>query len=819
MYRGTDGRKRPKAAIAFAVVGLVLVVLQGRAPAANVTDAPRPLTGTALLVGQSDYDHLEDLANPENDARLLEGLLDGLGFETDIATNRNARQLHRAIDGFVEDAEGADVALIYYSGHGIEAGGENYFLPTDADPGSLEAAESTLVALSDVLRRLTAAARISIVLVDACRDNPFPPGALVKSTAAPDGVAVSSSGLGRPKGAFARSTTGAQGNLGVVVAFAAEPGHAALDGAADMSSPYAAALLKHLGATGVSFADVMTMVTEEVYLKTRTRQRPWTNASLRRLLYFGKRPQLPASEEARITGARRTLLLTIAATPRDVRGFVESLAVRDGLPLGSLYGMFRKFREASGVRPGDLERLMQAVAGELSRAAGTPEALYPQDAEFVRFSALADRAKEEGAIDLALEYRERASQRARELSRELDRAEKLLRRERVKIAAAFARHASDAAFAFEHKKASQMYGSAYEEIRRWDDALAFRYKLGEAERLRDHGEYKGDAAALREAVELYKQALPHVRRADNPRDWSKIWNEVGETYSILAQRDNDTRLFEKAVGAFRLALQERTRERMPQRWAGTHDHLGTVYLIMGQREAGPENLARAAMAYETALDELTQTTYPMHWAGVTNNLATARAILGERQKDTENLWHAVRLFEAALTERRRDRVPLEWAATTDNLGTTLSRLGARRADRALLRRARAAHARALEELSPDKLPVAWARAKSNVGVALAALGRLDADMEMQRKAVAAFRAALEEQTLERDPFARAETLEHLGIVLLEIAAVTGSLAEVQEGRQALRRAWEIYTNSGDHSFDGYFGWRLRRADALLKENR
>ena len=75
-------------------------------------------------------------------------------------------------------------------------------------------------------------------------------------------------------------------SLGTVIGFAAEPGQPALDGPAGENSPYAAALLKHLSAGGFSFGDVMTMVTEEVYLKTKAQQLPWTNSSLRRVLTF-----------------------------------------------------------------------------------------------------------------------------------------------------------------------------------------------------------------------------------------------------------------------------------------------------------------------------------------------------------------------------------------------------------------------------------------------------------------------------------------------------------------------------------------------------
>jgi len=91
------------------------------------------LRGVALVIGNAAYRHIAALPNPVNDARAVEKLLSDLGFDTTIVTDRNARQLSRALDGFIEDAKDADVAMVYYSGHGIEAGGENLLVPVDAD--------------------------------------------------------------------------------------------------------------------------------------------------------------------------------------------------------------------------------------------------------------------------------------------------------------------------------------------------------------------------------------------------------------------------------------------------------------------------------------------------------------------------------------------------------------------------------------------------------------------------------------------------------------------------------------------------------------
>src|SRR5690606_21913802 len=149
--------------------------------AASVTaNAQAQLDGVALVIGQSAYEHVPALPNPANDAREMVKLLTDLGFDANSVTDRDARRLRRDLERFVEDAAEADVAFLYYSGHGIEAGGENWLLPVDAGHSSLDSASESLVALSEVLDELKRSVPVTIVLLDACRTNPFPAGTVLK---------------------------------------------------------------------------------------------------------------------------------------------------------------------------------------------------------------------------------------------------------------------------------------------------------------------------------------------------------------------------------------------------------------------------------------------------------------------------------------------------------------------------------------------------------------------------------------------------------------------------------------------------------------
>src|SRR5690606_25621833 len=142
-----------------------------------------------------DYEHITALPNPANDAREVVKLLTDLGFDARSVTDRDAGKLKRDLERFAEDAEEADVALLYYSGHGIEAGGENWLIPIDAVVSSLTDAEESLVPLSQLMDQLRQTVPVAIVLLDACRTNPFPADAVVRRQPKASGEKMTAGGL------------------------------------------------------------------------------------------------------------------------------------------------------------------------------------------------------------------------------------------------------------------------------------------------------------------------------------------------------------------------------------------------------------------------------------------------------------------------------------------------------------------------------------------------------------------------------------------------------------------------------------------------
>ena len=539
-----------------AFLGLGFVAFAGLAHAEN----GRELRGVALVIGQSDYENIPKLPNPEHDARAIEEMLDSLGFETDVSNDRDARKLRRDLEGFVEDAEGADVAVIYYSGHGIEAGGENFLVPVDADVGSLEDAGEKLVPLSQILAELKQSVPVTIVLLDACRNDPFPPGSVLKLS--PDGEAspIGAGGLGETRGVVALkdpgSSTGADDSLGQVIGFAAEPGKVALDGDAGGNSPYAAAILRHLGAMqGQEFGIVLRMIGEEVYLKTSGQQRPWVNESLRRLLYFGGSVDEPTGEEGEILSERRQLLLTIADLPGTERSQIETIAHDGGVPMDALYGMLRVLGAEKPGDPAELDRLLRGQTEKLKTMFAEREALKSKDPEIIRISALADQALKEGALEAARKFHEQAKARVEQLSKTVDQAEADLAARRIEFAEVYEKSAETYAVAFDFLKAADDYAKAYEQVARWDDHLAIIYKHRQASSLADYGKYKGDNAALERAIAAYNEALLLSPREKSPDDWATTQNNLGGALSVLGERQSGTETLNEAAKAYESALE------------------------------------------------------------------------------------------------------------------------------------------------------------------------------------------------------------------------------------------------------------------------
>ena len=277
----------------------------------------------ALVMGADAYRAVRPLANAVNDARSVEIALERLGFSVVSETDRDLRRMRRALDDFREDAEGADVALVFFAGHGAEIGGENRLLPVDADASSLDAFKRTTLPLEEISAAVGAVGKVGLVVLDACRNDPFGAAATGGRSAvsiAPEVKRRAKPGLGR---------VGQAKNM--LFAFAAAPGETAADGE-DGHSPFSEALAKYIGTQGLEFRSVLTLVQQEVYDRSRGHQLPYVESGLPRL-FFASQPTEPDA-----LPERERLLLAMADITPDLRTEVEGIATDADMPLAPLYG-------------------------------------------------------------------------------------------------------------------------------------------------------------------------------------------------------------------------------------------------------------------------------------------------------------------------------------------------------------------------------------------------------------------------------------------------------------------------------------------------
>ncbi|MFH2018200.1 MAG: caspase family protein [Pseudomonadota bacterium] len=759
----------------------------------------KSLRGVALIIGNGAYEHLAALTNPPDDARAVEDLFDQLGFETTSVRDADARKLRRAVERFVEDAEGADAAVVYYAGHGIEAGGENWLIPVDADLSSLDDAGETLVPLTTLMRDLGKVAPLTIVLLDACRDNPFPPGTTVRPSPDAAPQPVSASGLGETRsvarfGAKASGEVQPEDGFGALIGFAAEPGKVALDGDAGANSPYAAAVLRHVSAmTGEEFGTVMRMVAEEVYLKTGGRQRPWINESLRRLLYFGSAPDPVEGEEGEILAERRQLLLTIAALPGQDRQQVEQAAAARGVPMDALYGMLRALGQEIPKDPKALQEMLRSQAETLEELMAERASLKSADPEIARLSGLADHALAEGALATAIALHGQAKQRVGVLEKTVASAEEDALARRREFASVFARSAEANALAFDHLAAAADYAKAFEQVERRDDRLAWTYKHAQMMSLARRGRFMGDRAAYEKALAAGDQAL---RIADYLGDLDlklRTRNDIGLTLRRLGEREPGTESLDRAVSLLREALASADRDADPVLWGEMQQTFGKALVRIGERRSDPQPLTEAVTAFENALSTRSPDKSAEAWAESQHVLGAALATLGVRDRDTARLERSVDAFKAALTVRSPQLSEIDWSNTLSALGAAYAFLGERRADPQMLADAVACFRQALTVIRRDRMPLEWADIQSNLGASLIRVGELGGGRAPIEEAVGAFHASLSELTFERGPAAWAETQNNLGAALAWLANDREDVDLYRKSIDAYRTAQKVQT--------------------------
>jgi tetratricopeptide (TPR) repeat protein len=235
--------------------------------------SPDGLRRVAFLIGESDYTELASLPNARRDAAVMASALADLGFDTvEFAENLKKGDLRRVPGLIAERAAQADVVLVFYAGHGVEVGGANYLIPVDAVPDSDDHLANDALALADLSAAASKARRGALVIVDACRDDPF---VEARAVARSRGAGSRAGGTGgtvpdRRHGGLAAAPPPAQNS---VVFHSTQPGQTALDGDG-LDSPFVRALLETLSAPGRTLEAVVKDTATRVSDKTDGKQVP-----------------------------------------------------------------------------------------------------------------------------------------------------------------------------------------------------------------------------------------------------------------------------------------------------------------------------------------------------------------------------------------------------------------------------------------------------------------------------------------------------------------------------------------------------------------
>ena len=235
----------------------------------------------ALVIGMSKYRTIPSLANTVSDARAIATTLKQLGFEVETSIDQPLADLVATLNKFSFEAETSEIAMVYYAGHGVELGGENFIIPIDVKISRPEQIASQAVTLKALLKTVENARKLRVVILDSCRNNPFADWPLqeVAKASSPDYqtgevTKIRAGGLAAPSN-----------EKGMLVVYAAKEGEVALDGEGG-HSPFARALMRELPERNIEIGMMFRKVRDVVMAETKNKQEPHFYGSLSGVPYF-----------------------------------------------------------------------------------------------------------------------------------------------------------------------------------------------------------------------------------------------------------------------------------------------------------------------------------------------------------------------------------------------------------------------------------------------------------------------------------------------------------------------------------------------------
>jgi uncharacterized caspase-like protein len=225
----------------------------------------------ALVVGNASYKFASKLENPRNDAASMAAALRKVGFQVIDGFDLDKAEFDRRVRDFSVALRGAEVGLFFYSGHGLQVGGQNYLVPVDAKAEAADALDWEMMRLDLVQRTMERAASTNILFLDACRNNP-----LARNLAR---------AMGTRSVEIGRGLAPVEGGVGTLISFSTQPGNIALDGQGH-TSPFAGALSKRIANSAEDLSALLIDVRNDVRKETQNAQVPWEHSALTGRFYF-----------------------------------------------------------------------------------------------------------------------------------------------------------------------------------------------------------------------------------------------------------------------------------------------------------------------------------------------------------------------------------------------------------------------------------------------------------------------------------------------------------------------------------------------------
>lgn len=301
---------------------LLMLTVFWAPPSAFAKDAEQPnQSRVAIVIGNDNYQFVPTLRNPKNDAVDVADALSKIGFNVETAFDVTQTELLRTLRVFRKRASKADIAIVYFAGHGIQIGKKSYIIPTDAILASDRDIPFEAITLDSVALATNGASTLGLVILDACRNNPF----------------LSSMEMLEPKRSFQRGLALFEPAANTLVSFSARGGTTAMDGLG-RNSPFAAALIDALNKPNVEIG-LMFRIRDAVLEATNGKQEPFTYGSLSaKPLFLNENRSI---EDSSIVQSESQISTTnaIVSSPSDMRNIQERLQIL-GLNPGPIDGIF-----------------------------------------------------------------------------------------------------------------------------------------------------------------------------------------------------------------------------------------------------------------------------------------------------------------------------------------------------------------------------------------------------------------------------------------------------------------------------------------------